>query len=542
MATTGLIYRKTLKRDFFISTVLIAFFALSLIVAASSAILYQQQYQLFLTRMNNLAEDLAYNSAYSLFFEDKQTANNQLQPLAKYKDVTQATLFRLYEQKLHVFTSSNANPVDPSQFSIKRLQQLQTPQVNGRVVEVARPTIVDGEVVGYLYLIGTSEPLETMIYRLIRYFAAISVLVLLLIYWLADKLGNRVLAPIERLQKLIAEIATEKNFNKRAPITDVEEIRFLSNHINTLLDTIVAYVDIQQQKEQQIMQLNSTLEMSVTARTQELASTNTALNNSLQQLQLYQSELIEQQKMAALGQLVAGIAHEINTPIGVGVTAISMLMEQLKNLEKTYQQKKLTAKGMSNFLAESQDCSEMVFRNLCRAADLISTFKQVAVEQSNELQQQVCLSKVLEDILFTLTPKFKHKQYSVKLDCSDQIIVQINVAALQQVIINMVMNSLIHGFDQRDQGNILIEVTLQDKECVMVITDDGNGIPQAIVKTIYDPFVTTKRGQGGSGLGMHLVYNLVSVALHGRIVLDEQHRPGARFIISFPQGVANEQV
>jgi C4-dicarboxylate-specific signal transduction histidine kinase len=197
---------------------------------------------------------------------------------------------------------------------------------------------------------------------------------------------------------------------------------------------------------------------------------------------------------------------------------------------------------MSNFLAESQGCSEMVFRNLCRAADLISTFKQVAVEQSNELQQQVFLSKVLEDILFTLTPKFKHKQYSVKLDCSDQIIVQINVAALQQVIINMVMNSLIHGFDQRDQGRILIEVTLQDKECVMVITDDGNGIPQAIVKTIYDPFVTTKRGQGGSGLGMHLVYNLVSVALHGRIVLDELHRPGARFIISFPQGVANEQV
>ncbi|MBU2425703.1 MAG: HAMP domain-containing protein [Gammaproteobacteria bacterium] len=542
MATTGLIYRKTLKRDFFISTVLIAILALSLIVIASSFILYQQQYQLFLTRMNNQAEDLAYNSAYSLFFEDKQTANNQLQPLAKYDDVTQVILFRLSEKQLHLFTSSNSNLIDITQFSPERLALLNKPQVTGQVVEVAKPTIVDGEVVGYLYLIGSSAPLESMVYRLVRYFAAISVLVLLLIYWLADKLGNRVLAPIERLQLLIAQIATEKNFNKRAPETDVEEIRFLSHHINTLLDTIVDFIDLQQQKEQQILQLNSNLEMNVAARTKELADTNDALNSSLHQLQLYQSELIEQQKMAALGQLVAGVAHEINTPIGIGVTAISMLMEQLKNLDKTYQQNNLTAKGMKNFLAESQDCSDMVFRNLCRAADLISTFKQVAVEQSNESQQQVCLSKILEDILFTLQPKFKHTPYSIKLNCSEQIIVQINVAALQQVIINMVMNSLIHGFDHREQGNILIEVALQAKDCVITITDDGNGIPPAIVKTIYDPFVTTKRGQGGSGLGMHLVYNLVSVALKGRIVLDEQHRPGARFVISFPQGVANDPV
>jgi hypothetical protein len=161
MPTTGLIYRKTLKRDFFISTVLIAILALSLIVIASSFILYQQQYQLFLTRINNLAEDLAYNSAYSLFFEDKQTANNQLQPLAKYDDVTQVILFRLSEQQLHLFTSSNANPIDATQFSANRLALLNEPQVNGQVVEVAKPTIVDGEIVGYLYLVGTSAPLES---------------------------------------------------------------------------------------------------------------------------------------------------------------------------------------------------------------------------------------------------------------------------------------------------------------------------------------------------------------------------------------------
>lgn len=541
MSALGLRYRKTLKRDFFISTVLIAFLALSLIVTASSVILYQQQYQLFLTRMNNVAEDLAYNSAYSLFFEDKQTANNQLQPLAKYDDVTQVILFRLTDQQLHLFTSSNSTPVDLSLFSSNRLASLQQPQVTGKVIEVAKPTMVDGEIVGYLYLVGSTAPLKSMVYRLVRYFAAISVLVLLLVYWLADKFGQRVLAPISRLQMLIAEIATEKNFNKRAPATDVEEIQFLSEHINTLLDTIAAYIDLQHQKEQQILQLNSNLEISVSARTQELAATNAALNSSLQQLQLYQAEMIEQQKMAALGQLVAGIAHEINTPIGIGVTAISMLMEQLKHLENTYQENHLTGKGMKQFLVESQECSDMVFRNLCRAADLISTFKQVAVEQSNVSQQQICLLKVLEDILFTIQPKFKNTHYSVQLICSPDVIVRINVAALQQVIINMVMNSLIHGFDQREQGTIVIEVALHANDCVIAITDDGNGVPPAVVKTIYDPFVTTKRGQGGSGLGMHLVYNLVSMALKGRITLDEQHRPGARFVISFPKGDANEQ-
>lgn len=539
MPYKGLIYKKTLKRDFFISTVLIAFVALSLIVIASSVILYQQQHQLFLTRMNNLAEDLAYNSAYSLFFEDKQTANNQLQPLTKYDDVTEVILFRLAEQQLSLFTASKSISADLTKFTPARLAFLNKPQVSGQMVELAKPMVVDGELVGYLYLVGSSAPLERMVYRLIRYFAAISVLVLLLVYWLADKLGNRVLAPIERLQTLIAQIATEKNFNKRAPETDVEEIKFLSQHINTLLDTIVQFIDLQQQKEQQILQLNSNLEMNVLARTQELATTNAALNSSLQQLQLYQSELIEQQKMAALGQLVAGVAHEINTPIGIGVTAISMLIEHIKNLERTYQDNHLTAKGMKHFLEEGKECSDMVFRNLCRAADLISTFKQVAVEQSNESQQRVYLLKVLEDILFTLQPKFKNTQYSVKLNCAPDIIAQINVAALQQIIINMVMNALIHGFDQRDKGTIVIDVSLQDKDCVISITDDGVGISPAIAKTIYDPFVTTKRGQGGSGLGMHLVYNLVSVALQGRIVLDEQHRPGARFVISFPQGDAN---
>lgn len=540
MPTRGSIYKKTLKRDFFLSTVLIAFVALSLIVIASSVILYQQQHQLFLTRMNNMAEDLAYNSAYSLFFEDKQTANNQLQPLTKYDDVTEVILFRLAEQQLHLFTSSKATAIDLTKYTPDRLAFLNEPQVSGQMVELAKPIAVDGDLVGYLYLVGSSAPLERMLYRLIRYFAAISVLVLLLVYWLADKLGNRVLAPIERLQTLIAQIATEKNFNKRAPETDVEEIKFLSQHINSLLDTIVAFIDLQHQKEQQILQLNSNLEMNVLSRTQELATTNAALNSSLQQLQLYQTEMIEQQKMAALGQLVAGVAHEINTPIGIGVTAISMLLELQKNLERTYKEHQLTAKGMEHFLQESKECSDMVFRNLCRAADLISTFKQVAVEQSNESQQQVYLAKVLEDILFTLQPKFKNTQYSVKLNCAPDIKAHINVAALQQVIINMVMNSLIHGFDQRDKGAIQIDVSVQDKDCVIAISDDGVGISPALAKTIYDPFVTTKRGQGGSGLGMHLVYNLVSVALKGRIALDEKYHPGARFVISFPQGGPNE--
>lgn len=540
MFAKGLLYKKTLKRDFFINTILIAFVALCLFVISSSAILYQQQYQLFLTRMNNLADDIAFNSAFSLFFEDKQTADNQLKPLAKYDDVTEVILFRFDAQQLKYFTSAKSSPNNTAEFTTERLAKLQQPQISGQRVELAKPTIVDGELVGYVYLAGTSAPLESMIYRLIGYFAAISLLVLVLVYWLAHRLGNRALAPIERLQLLIAQIATEKNFNKRAPQTDVEEIRFLSQHINVLLDTIVNFIDLQHQKEQQILELNSNLEKNVAARTQELATTNVALNSSLQQLKLYQSELIEQQKMAALGQLVAGVAHEINTPIGVSVTAITMLIEHLNKLENTYENNQLTVKAMKTFVTESKECSQIVFRNLCRAADLISTFKQVAVEQSNESQQKVCLLKVLEDVLFTLTPKFKKTPYSIKLHCPADIMVQINVAALQQVIINMVMNSLIHGFDQREQGCIDIDVTLQGDECVIAISDDGVGIAPSVVKTIYDPFVTTKRGQGGSGLGMHLVYNLVSVALKGHIMLDEQHKPGARFVISFPQGVAHE--
>ena len=185
MFAKGLLYKKTLKRDFFINTILIAFVALCLFVVSSSAILYQQQYQLFLTRMNNLAEDIAYNSAFSLFFEDKQTADNQLKPLAKYDDVTEVILFRFDAQQLKYFTSAKSSLNNTAEFTTERLAKLQQPQISGQRVELAKETIVDGELVGYVYLAGTSAPLESMIYRLIGYFAAISLLVLVLVYWLA---------------------------------------------------------------------------------------------------------------------------------------------------------------------------------------------------------------------------------------------------------------------------------------------------------------------------------------------------------------------
>ena len=286
--------------------------------------------------------------------------------------------------------------------------------------------------------------------------------------------------------------------------------------------------------EEKIRRLNDELEHRVAKRTTELNEANTALKQSLETVQATQDRMVETEKMAALGSLVAGIAHEINTPVGIGVTAASLLDERTKKILDLYDSGEVRRSDFESYLKAAADSSTYILSNLRRAADLINSFKQVATDQSNGDCRQFNIKEYIENVLLSLGPKLKKTEHKIELDCSDNLMVISSPGAFSQLLTNLVMNSLIHGFSGSDKGNIHIGVSEEDGFLKLQYRDNGKGMDENTLKNIYNPFFTTKRSHGGTGLGMHIVYNLVTQKLGGQISVESKIGDGSLFDIRVP--------
>lgn len=279
--------------------------------------------------------------------------------------------------------------------------------------------------------------------------------------------------------------------------------------------------------EEELRGLNDALETRVAERTEELEET-------LNQLQSMQSQLVQSEKMASLGGLVAGVAHEINTPIGVSVTAASHLEEETRRLKSAIADGQMTRSALDGYLETADESSNLILRNLKRAAGLIRSFKQVAVDQSSEARRVFNLREYLEEILTSLNPELKRTKHQVVLDVPPDIELKSYPGALTQVIVNLTMNSLIHGFEGIEAGLITIRARANAQTVALTFTDNGIGLEPVVRARIFDPFFTTKRGQGGSGLGMHIVYNLVTGVLGGSIQAGGIEGHGIEVLMSLP--------
>jgi signal transduction histidine kinase len=239
--------------------------------------------------------------------------------------------------------------------------------------------------------------------------------------------------------------------------------------------------------------------------------------------------------MASLGQLVAGVAHEINTPVGIGVTAASKLELRTKELAgklKDGQVKKSDLDGYMNFAVEGCD---MILKNLNRAAELIQSFKRVAVDQSADDERRINLHDYLHEVIVSISPSIKKSKVNVALTGATDLELVTSPSSLSQIVINLVMNALIHAFEGREEGVIRIAYeALPDKVLRLSITDNGRGIPPEVLPKIFDPFFTTNRSKGGSGLGLHIVYNLVAQNLKGDLKVESELGKGSTFVLTMP--------
>lgn len=279
----------------------------------------------------------------------------------------------------------------------------------------------------------------------------------------------------------------------------------------------------------------STLEERVAQRTSALTETNDRLTASLANLRRTQSTLLQSEKLASLGRLVAGIAHELNTPLGNAVTVTSAMDEAYRDFSGKVAVGGIKKSEFDAFMNHMADGVLILRRNVERAAGLIANFKQVAVDQSSERRRSFDLAEVVENVLLTLHPRFKRTPYLVQKELSDGVVLDSYPGPLEQVLTNLILNSLIHGFGERNYGTLTVRAEkLNAQRARLVVRDDGLGMSAEVKEKIFEPFFTTKFGQGGTGLGMNIVYSIVTGVLGGRIDVQSTEGEGSAVIIDLP--------
>ena len=262
---------------------------------------------------------------------------------------------------------------------------------------------------------------------------------------------------------------------------------------------------------------------------------NAALSSTLDQLRDTQDELVRQEKLASLGGLVAGIAHEINTPLGICVTATTHVQGESRKWRAWQEAGNLDVAKIAAIFDELDVALRILDNNTRRGAELVHSFKQIAVDQSSGKRRIFDLAEYLDEILLSLKPKLKQAPCKVTVECRQGIQVNSFPGALSQVVTNLIMNSLLHAFEGRSTGTISVQGDLEGEDVVLKIADDGIGMSAADLNRFFDPFFTTKRGSGGTGLGAHIVFNLVTGVLGGSIRIASEPGAGLQVLMRLPR-------
>ncbi|BFM09645.1 PAS domain-containing sensor histidine kinase [Halioxenophilus aromaticivorans] len=276
------------------------------------------------------------------------------------------------------------------------------------------------------------------------------------------------------------------------------------------------------------------LEIAINDRNADLKTANDSLEEMLEDLRRTQDKLVESEKMASLGSLVAGVAHEINTPIGIGLTGVTQLMEESRDIRQSYQAGKMTQDDFEEFLDSTNEISDIVKKNLDRTAHLVRSFKQVAVDQTCEEDRQINIKTYIDEVVFSLASVLRKDKVDVAIDCDAHHEVMTNPGLLSQVLTNLIVNSVNHGFSYSNGGAISIGVSkTADDEIQIDYKDNGRGISQENLPKIFDPFFTTRRNRGGTGLGLNIIYNIITGPLGGSIECHSKENEGVQFLVKF---------
>nr|CRH05613.1 putative Histidine kinase [Candidatus Magnetococcus massalia] len=264
-----------------------------------------------------------------------------------------------------------------------------------------------------------------------------------------------------------------------------------------------------------------------------LRSSADILSSAIRRLHT-QDALMQSEKLASLGEMVAGVAHEINTPVGVGTTATSELVDKTRELQKIWRADGLSEEELKAYLESAEQLGQLAQQNMKRAAELVRSFKLVAVDQASEEKRHFNLKQHIEVVVTSMQHYLKRTPIKIEIDCAHDLRLNSYPGVFSQIFTNLIHNSLVHAFTPDEEGEVHIHVVCHKDHMEIVYRDTGRGIPLEHRKRIFEPFFTTRRSEGGSGLGMHIVHNLVTGHLDGTVVCEEPDTKGAQFHMVIP--------
>lgn len=330
---------------------------------------------------------------------------------------------------------------------------------------------------------------------------------------------------IKRTVDLTQSQSKESNdINEKVEFKD--ELTCLSSRFNDMQQVIVDKIEI-------IESHNESLETRVQERTEELLQLNNNLTKTLDELQQTQSKLIQSEKLSALGSLVAGISHELNTPVGNGLTAISFLSEATQLVKKKMREG-ITRSELDKYVDEMEEGTEIVGNSLEKSSALLASFKQISVDRSTSQRRTFFLNEIIEDTNKTLRPLFRNSTVALNIDIEKNIEMDSFPGPIGEILNNLVKNSLTHGLKDIAEGKITLKVTQEGEKVIFVYSDNGAGIEEGQLTRVFDPFFTTQLGQGKNGLGLHIVHNIVNGVLGGSISVSSEVNSHTTFALEFP--------
>ncbi len=289
------------------------------------------------------------------------------------------------------------------------------------------------------------------------------------------------------------------------------------------------------QSKNDLLELNDQLENRVLQRTEQYENANKELQFSMEKLEHAMTELVQAEKLASLGSMVAGISHELNTPIGNTLLAATSMEKLFENMAEKMQGGNLKRVAFADFVKDGLEMSGLITRSTHKAADLVLSFKQVAVDQTSEQRRDFDLKSVVNDNLSAMQPNFKKKEITVNNRVPEGILCNSFPGPLGQILTNLIQNAILHGFADRSFGTIDIQSINQENQVILRIHDDGVGMPQTVITRVFDPFFTTKLGKGGSGLGLSISRRIATSILGGELRVESSPEGGSTFFIVLPK-------
>ncbi|MBS1210663.1 MAG: hypothetical protein H6R19_3061, partial [Proteobacteria bacterium] len=303
--------------------------------------------------------------------------------------------------------------------------------------------------------------------------------------------------PIEYLKRMSGQLADQK-LDEPIRLPRHDELGQLAQSLETTRISLARSFAELEEKKQELQRHADGLERRVEARTHELAESNARLSQVVESLQRAQSELIEADRLASLGRMVAGIAHELNTPLGSSLAVMTTLLEHHNTIKITIAQGGLRRSQLEDFIAGVGEGLNLMQLNVIRAADMVTKFRQVAVDQTSEQRRHFDLKNFIDEVQLPLSPRFNNEPIQLHTNVPEDLVLDSFPGPLGQVLANLELNALIHAFEGRNGGNIWIQAECTAPGLVRIsVRDDGIGMSQAVREHIFDPFFTTRLGRGG---------------------------------------------